>query len=955
METPARKKMEKGRVRFPDRLRFASVAAGIAALLLALPGFATGGAVGPAHLVADLDPGLSPFDPNAIPRFSSYTAVNGRVVFFSFLAEGDPDRGHTQCALWETGGSGAERLADLCGGTDRLDPSFVQLRVLATTGAVAFFTDSTGALWRTDATAAGTYPLGGGALKAALNGDRPPRDAALGPDGRTLFYDACTPADGCQLWTSDGTRAGTREIPLVAFPASAPLSDPTGFQAGGGTMLFATRDRLWASDGTPAGTIALVQVPGAIQNDLLAVGDNLFFVFNSSGADTVAVFGLRGHLTTYVSPLFPVPGLNLTTGVRLHTAGGRVFFTVFSPAELSLWEIHGTRLDTHRLGPAGLFTSGADAFFALGRRIVFAAGQGVGSGLQLWVLDPGVRRPRLLRPYPFAIHGLMEGAVFAGRLFFAGQDQRAFEPWQTDGTTVGTRALKRLAPGLLDGIPAQFRVFAGRLVLTTQQGDVWASDGTPSGTVRLAGGAAGESFLPLDAAPLGPRIVFSGLDPAGGLQPFVSDLTPAGTRPIAEIGGSLAASSRPEGLTALGDKVLFAACKGATGAIRASDGTPAGTYPLPDTRVPCPRYPPPVSFERAGGFAFFFWKEELWRTDGTRAGTRVLAAGSFYDGVSLGDRFLYLLNPVPTPPNDFEAVLGLAGGTGLLGSSTVHFGFAPGKLASAGNEAFFIASPARFPFPQGLWRTDGTAAGTYPLLVPATVLGVPLEVVHLGERTYLIAAREGGIGETVWSTDGTAAGTAPLAPAADFRSPFDLVVFHGRIYFWALSGPLPAPVYSLYGSDGTAAGTAIVKSVPLAPLVTGQPLGPLPPRLTVAGDLLFFRADDGVHGTEIWKSDGTPDGTAMVKDVNPGPDASLPDSLVAAGDGLLYFAATDGEHGVELWRSDGTEAGTTMVQDVFPGPAPSNPEQLTAADGNLFFTADDGTHGRELWALPLPR
>ena len=78
METPARKKMEQGRVRFPDRLRFAFLAAGIAALLLALPGLATGGAVGPAHLVANLDPGISPFDPAVVSRFSS-TMSRGKI------------------------------------------------------------------------------------------------------------------------------------------------------------------------------------------------------------------------------------------------------------------------------------------------------------------------------------------------------------------------------------------------------------------------------------------------------------------------------------------------------------------------------------------------------------------------------------------------------------------------------------------------------------------------------------------------------------------------------------------------------------------------------------------------------------------------------------------------------------------------------------------------------------
>src|SRR6478672_2389344 len=131
--------------------------AALTACLASLPLFPAWAAGGPAHLVADLDPGVAAFDPTALPRLGSYTAVAGRVVFFSFLPEGDPGFGHTQCALWETDGSGVERLADLCGGTAALDRALFQLRVLATTGAVAFFTDPTGALWRTDATAAGTF------------------------------------------------------------------------------------------------------------------------------------------------------------------------------------------------------------------------------------------------------------------------------------------------------------------------------------------------------------------------------------------------------------------------------------------------------------------------------------------------------------------------------------------------------------------------------------------------------------------------------------------------------------------------------------------------------------------------------------------------------------------------------------------------------------------------------
>ena len=156
----------------------------------------------------------------------------------------------------------------------------------------------------------------------------------------------------------------------------------------------------------------------------------------------------------------------------------------------------------------------------------------------------------------------------------------------------------------------------------------------------------------------------------------------------------------------------------------------------------------------------------------------------------------------------------------------------------------------------------------------------------------------------------------------------------------------------LWKSNGTEAGTVLIKDI--NPGVNGSDLQ----EFTNVNGLLYFRASDGVHGTELWKSDGSTAGTVMIKDIHPGPEGGISSTLFAIN-GVVYFQANDGTHGTELWKSDGTEAGTVLLKDIYPGVYPSGmaagtpyngyPDNFTSSNGIVYFAASGGIDTHEVW------
>jgi len=225
---------------------------------------------------------------------------------------------------------------------------------------------------------------------------------------------------------------------------------------------------------------------------------------------------------------------------------------------------------------------------------------------------------------------------------------------------------------------------------------------------------------------------------------------------------------------------------------------------------------------------------------------------------------------------------------------------------------------------------------------------VPTRSLIAVGNTLFMAANDGTNGLELWKSDGTASGTVMVkdintGTGDGITTAFALgpimTAFGTTLYFVANDGTNGD---ELWKSDGTANGTMMVKDI-------NNGSGSSDPySLTAVGNTLFFQASDGTNGYELWKSDGTTNGTMMVKDIDNGSGSSNPSYLTAVGN-TLFFHASDGTNGYELWKSDGTATGTMMVKDINNGSSSSVPSYLTAFGNTLYFRANDGTNGTELW------
>lgn len=876
-----------------------------------------------AELVKDLNRGPGSFS----AEIEWVMPVERGVVFqMKSMAQGSE--------LWTSDGTpqGTRLLADILPGKLGSYPG-QPVRAGNRVGFRTLFPANEEQLWLSDGTEAGTRMIFDTAAEGGSG-----QIGLLTGTGHGLFYYVAreVPKRSGEVWFSDGTQDGTQLLDRNEDS----IGRITEFHSNRAYACFLADDEeLWRSDGRAAGTVLLLNVrtvTGGVPLELRVAERRIYFTVQQAGGQIeLWGCGMEGEGAERL-------GSGFWTHVgEIETIGDEVAWIAWNPdSTRTLWYSDGTaggtgalelsRRDGLRYFPQGGLTpwQGAMYFTAYHEELPLS-NPNAGTGVELWRTDgtaAGTRLVKDVRPGPASsnpVHLMGAGA----HLYFQVEGADGIsELWRTDGRARGTEEVSSLldrAAALSTG--SLVAASGGSLYYAASRGLVenalWKTRPSGRGVQRLSrpekstGSAftvGRGSYLEVGGA------VLAFVNGSGGSVAELWRLgADGGARAVWAPGARV---SGPFGFnfeTTSGGQAIFSSqpVNDRPGELWASDGSRRGTRLL----VRHASYHYLTDFTHSGGILYYALisqfdrtKSSLWRTDGTPEGTRqVMAADGSGPSPIWGELVdyqgvLHLMgNEAPATVSLWRSD-GSAGGTVQLRESWVGVlgGFAP-HLGTVGDELCFTLNVGGQP---SLWRSDGTAAGTYSWPNP-----------------------EGGF----------RAGS--IGPAVDL----------GGVQVFQAAPPAITAALRWYRSDGTTEGT-----YPMLPGSSGQhayqyaaPEG----HVVVLGGRMIYPGREELSGefeSELWSSDGTAAGTYRVKDIRPGPRSSQPTELLRVGD-VVYFTAETDEHGRELWKSDGTEEGTMLAADVEPGPLGSEPFGLRVMNGWLYFTAYRHESGRELYSVAV--
>ena len=391
-------------------------------------------------------------------------------------------------------------------------------------------------------------------------------------------------------------------------------------------------------------------------------------------------------------------------------------------------------------------------------------------------------------------------------------------------------------------------------------------------------------------------------------------------------------SSRPECMAEIGEHIYFQADDGVHGReLWRTDGTLQGTQMIKDL-LPW-RDSEPCHFHELND-NIVFWPgpgdtgRELWITDGTAAGTHFikdLFPGRPYNdpeplGITNGNLLLSAGNLWTTD--------GTPQGTKNLGSI---YPIAEKSIALNGI-VYFSASAEEKGFE--LFRSDGTELGTRLVkeIYPGKGSSYPRDFAVLNNFLYFIAT-DPTHGSQVWSTDGTHDGTTKITNIVSGKTKSIQCCSHEALIF-SVEKP---NVIELWKIDGL--------SSPKKFFVLQSKNG-----FDFLGshkNEIYFRAWGNGIGVELWKTNGTAEGTMLVKDLIPGPDDSSPSNFVSTDEDAFFLAT--GPRAQTIWKTDGTSDGTIELGDNAAGGYDS--ENFQRLSNMILYEGEDTSKGNELWKV----
>lgn len=822
-------------------------------------------------------------------------------------------------------------------------------------------------LWKSDGTAAGTVLVKDFSTSVVGNlmvvGSRlfftaAPENGGGGEEGFGSGL-ALKGGTGSQLWTSDGTAAGTVAVPTgTSVPANV-----SQLTAVGDTLYVAAYDdereySLWSSDGTSMTDLG----PGTSDpGNLTASHGRLYFsrydndtdsqvlnVIESAGAQphAVTMYDARSESTR---PVRFDRGLVAGGNDRLYLTGastgserGRLIVT------------DGVAGSTHPVLDGqdqplyGSFDFGRPVPTPTG--LVFQANDEYGYALRRIADDRA--STAVSSPHSFdSVVSLGETLLFSADLEREPAAGREFYRLGTGDD--GPVLLGDLTPGPDGTYPSNTVASAttAYLAVGTQDGEaIYRTQGTPGDLTKISG-----PFLTDvdDSVVTDHGLFFTGRDAQHGDEPWFA---PAGGTAglVRDLNTGLKSSELGEMLFD-GGMAYFGANDGIHAAEPwVTDGTAGGTHLLKDTAAPSYSYA--NDFTKFAGKVYFTARGDqgtrLWVTDGTETGTHRVDSGDSFvgDGATqptvIGGKLYFLAT-------------GVGGRTGLWvtdGTDAPHEIEVAGNSASNRGEVLTIRGAGSVPVLD--WYSYGnyqrtlygvSSEGTAEVLSTASAGGIS-SLTTIGSKAYF--SGHGEDGSEPWVTDGTAVGTKRLADVREgdaSSEPADFQVLGDGVWFTALDGAnrrvpfrvaADGTVTPLDGPWAPASGTAAF-TVRGSAAVGGRVYVALVRRDgDVATPALGLVEADGsakmVHAFDSFPVTGTY------------PDLGDPYGFKELG-GKVYFTAHDAAHGYEIWTTDGTDAGTKLLVDTVPGPETGYPDVRGMLNGKLLFTSFSDRDGTQLF------